>query len=189
MIRYRPNPHGENRFLEASPEDIRSMRPFVRKTFRKLNINAEDAEDLAQNVEIITWQAIDEGLIREHRKISPYWCLRIWMMHTAWRVGLNHKRRFYHRYELRIEADMPIEQDERIHARELLERLLAYPDVLALLIRMAEGGLRRDGAPQRGTYWQGDQARHWLRVVKESGRWREPPGREKPRPRDRKKNR
>lgn len=190
MIRYRANPHGESRFLEASPEDIRGMRRFVRKVLYDLGFDHDDAEDLAQDVEIVAWIAIEEGRIRERPHEKPFHCLMHWMRETAWRLGLNYKRRFRYRRELHgVNADIAVEDDTRLDARELLAMLTAYPETLALLVLLSEGGMRANGATAKGVYLRAYKARRWLQRVRDSGIWREPPGYEKPRPRDRKKGR
>lgn len=189
MIRYRPDPNGGASFLEASPEDIRGMRRYVRATLWRLNVRGDDAEDFCQNVEFITWKALEEGRIRERERQDPFNCLRSWMRETAWRCAMNERARHRNRFELRRDDELPIEQDARLDARELLAMLTAYPETLALLILLSEGGMRADGATAKGVYLRAYKARRWLRDVRDSGVWREPPGYEKRRPRDRKKGR
>lgn len=189
MIRFCRDPNGGPGFLMASPEDIRGMLRFVRTTLWNLNIHHDDAEDLAQNVEFITWKALEEKRIRKQPGQKAFNCLRSWMTETARHQGRNYKRRLRHRYELRIEADLAIEQDARLDARELLEKLTAYPAVLTLLFLLADGGMRKDGATAKGVYLKAYKARRWLRDVQESGVWREPPKYAKQTPKHRKKGR
>ena len=182
MIRYRSNPHGERRFVEASPEDIRSMRRFVRSELWDLKIPHDDAEDLAQKVEFVTWKALDEGRVREIIGKSPFTSLRAWMCETAWRIGCNHKRLSRFRYEVKIEADLPVEEEARLDARELLARLVEHPEVLDLLIGYADRKPRIADKSKQTAYRRAGKARRWLKEVRDTGIWQEPPMVEKPTP-------
>lgn len=189
MIRFRPDSNGGARFVEASPEDIRRMRKYVRAELWNMGLQHDETEDIAQDVEVVTWRALAEGRIREAEGKVAFDCLRTWMAETAWRLGMNYRRLARFKYEVRVEADFGVDPNARLDARELLARLRTYPAVLALLVNIAEQKPILSGRSESNAYLHARRTKRWFKRVRDSGLWQEPPGYEKPRPRDRKRGR
>lgn len=189
--------HAGNRIVEATPEETHSFRPVVCSVLRRYGCPEREIDDLAQYVEIITWQAIGEGRVMGHDLEEPRDALVMWMIavaHNAFRTWRNKGSSWRE-----VFPDEPVEWPSRspvarMEARDLLRRMEAHPKVMRLLLNAAaEMPLperEQDAEMTPGTYYvRITTAQRWARKVATTGVWRRPPMPDPPTPKHRKKKR
>jgi len=186
-MKYRVNPDG-SRSVVATPEEVHKLRPCIVAALRRHKCPEQDIEDLAQNVEIITWQALNEGQIQCDRLTSPRDALFSFVTQTSWYVWKNHSRRPQDRYE--ILTDEPPERIGScpvacLETRDALRRILAEPRVSHILLLSLNGSRpERHVDMPRATFWHRVAvARQWARDV---AKWQEPRQPTPPTPKHRK---
>lgn len=177
-MRYRINPAG-NRIVDATPEETHVLRPRIRAVFRRWRVPPGDIEDFAQDVEIVTWQAIHEQRVPGGGFKRPEDALVDFMFAVAWNLWRNHSRRRSTRSEILHDEtpDMASPSpNARLEAREALQRISKRPDIARILLdAVKEVPLtkRAEGAPKSTYGYHLTNARKWARDV-EAGRWRKP---------------
>lgn len=195
-MRFIINPAG-NRIVEATPEETHALRPVICAVLRRYGCPEREIDDIAQNVEIITWQAVRDTRIMGHDLEEPRDALVMWMIAVARGVFLNYRTRASTRHE--VFPDDPFDVGSgspvaRLEAREFLRKLEAHPKVARLLLNAAaEMTLperEEDSGCTPGTYYvRITAAQRWARKVATTGVWRRPPMPDPPTPKHRKKNR
>ncbi len=190
-MRYRTNQAGV-RVVDATPEDIRALRPSIAACLRSRRLSENDIDDFCQEVEIVAWTALVDGRISGGPFARPVDALLRFMMAVAWNLWRNHRRRSSTRSEALVDElpDVPgPSPDGRINARETLLRLTAREDITNLLldaINVSSTG--RNNVPRSTFGVRLTNARSVARDI-ESGRYREPRQPIPPSPRHRKKGR
>jgi DNA-directed RNA polymerase specialized sigma24 family protein len=182
-MRFVINPAG-NRIVDATPEETHALRPALRASFRRWRANEADIDDICQNVEIITWQALSEGRVHVPDETRPADALWQWMYGVAWNQWRNHSRRRWLRCEVStnevpdVASQSPV---PRLEARDTLRRIATDPQAADLLLASLTG--ERSTTP-KSTFWHRvGQARKWAREV-DAGKIRMP---DPPTPKHRKK--
>lgn len=189
--------HAGNRIVDATPEETHALRPCICAVLRRHGCPSREIDDIAQHVEIVTWQAIQDGRIQGYELVDPEDALIQYMFVVAQHAFMNYKRKASTRYEAL--QDEPVEWPSRspvarLEARDLLRRMEERPLVARFLLNVATEvpyvARHRDAGMSDGTYDQRlARSRKWLRSVITSGRWREPPQPVPPTPWHRKKKR
>lgn len=190
MIRYRRDPHGGLWFIEADPADVMAIGKQIRPIMvYRWGIPENDAEDLVQEVAWVTIRALSDGVIRGGKAHPPRATLFAFMSAVAWNMCQNYRRLFKHTREVvwgqaedQDRVGDATDQDERMTARELLDKLQAYPAVLALLVAFAESAPKVEGKSRGAAYYHANRARRWIKRVWSTGLWQEPPMPQKPTP-------
>lgn len=187
--------HAGNRIVEATPEEVHTLRPSIVAAFRKRsNVPAADIEDFCQEVEITTWRAIQEQRIVGNEFARPVDALLGFMLTVAWNLWRNHSRKRSVWRELLADDEMPDmvgpAPDVRFETRETLLRLTAREDITGILLEAVNfpAAERYRGAPKSSYGYHLTQARSWARDV-DAGKWREPKQTTPPTPKHRKKKR
>lgn len=189
--------HAGNRIVDASPEETHALRPVVCAVLRRYGCPEREIDDLAQNVEIITWQAIGEGRVMGHDLEEPRDALVMWLVAVAhnafrtWRQRGSTRREVFPDEPFDIPSRSPV---ARMEARDLLLRIEKNPIVSRLLINAAiEMPLperEQDAEMTEGTYYlRITSMRRWARKVARTGLWQRPPMPDPPTPKHRKKKR
>lgn len=155
-----------NRIVIATAEETHALRPAIRAAFRRWRANEADIEDLCQEVEIITWRAIEERRLHEPLANRPQDALWQWSYAAAWNLWRNHCRRRWIRCEV-LTADVPeVEASallSQLEARDTLRMIATKPHVAGLLLASLEGDR---GTMPRSTFWHHvAQARRWVREM------------------------
>jgi len=124
-MRYRINEAG-NPMVVATAEELHALRPVICACFRR-RANNGDVDDFAQDVEIIVWQALNEGRVPGHRLIFS----------VSWNVWRNHYRKRSTRCEV-LHDELPDvagpSPECRIDARETLRRIAMREDIARVLL-------------------------------------------------------
>jgi hypothetical protein len=185
VIRYRAPPEwGTRGTVEATGKDIHRFAKAVRKRLVSVGVPVRDCHDLAQEVEVITWRAVEEERIGEVPGRSAANVLLGFMLETAFRAGCNYVRLRRHRYE-RLRERLGGGEDAvgaagdpvaRMEAREILDRLRRRADAEEALATGFEAAAKMKGAARVAAYARARKVRRWLREVCEAGVWVEPPG-------------
>ena len=134
MASYRDPPGDPDGMLVvvATAEEVHAFRPAIRASFRRHKIRARDIDDLCQNVEFVTWRALERGRVRGWRVQDPRDALLAFMFVVARYLAANARRRWHVRWELlctgRESENVLDPWDGRdlvaqLEARELLRRL------------------------------------------------------------------
>lgn len=172
-----------NRVVHATPEETHALRPCVCAALRRYGCPEREIDDIAQHVEIVTWQAIRDGRVQGFELIDPEDALIQYMFVVAQHAFMNYRRKASTRYEAFPQE--PIDYSSRspvarLEARDLLRRIEDRPLVARFLLNVATEvpyvERYRDAQMGDGTYnARLARSRKWLRSVVTSGRWREPP--------------
>lgn len=176
-MRFRINPAG-NRIVDATPEEIHALRPGIRAALRRWRVPQGDIEDFAQDVEIITWQAIQEQRVPGDGFERPEDALLDFMFAAAWNLWRNHWRRRSTQSEI-LHDEMPDmaspSPDARLEARQALQRISMRPEIARVLLDSVNvSASERYAHVAKSTYgYHLTNARKWAREV-DAGRWREP---------------
>jgi hypothetical protein len=110
-----------NRIVDATPEETHALRPCVCAALRGHGCPEREIDDIAQHVEIVTWQAIAEGRVAGHGRTAG--CAR----------DVDASRRSERVSELPSQGvDVA-----RIEAREVLRHIEARPMVARFLLNVA----------------------------------------------------
>ncbi|MBK9259818.1 MAG: hypothetical protein IPM54_08270 [Polyangiaceae bacterium] len=189
--------HAGNRIVDATPEETHALRPCICAALRRHGCPEREIDDIAQHVEIVTWQGIQDGRIQGYELDEPDVALLRFMFLVAKNAFMNYKRKASTRYE--AFQDEPAEWPScspvaRLEARDLLRRIEERPLVARFLLNVAAEvpyvERYHDAQMGDGTYnARLARSRKWLRSVVTSGRWREPPQPTPPTPWHRKKRR
>lgn len=197
MIRYRDAPKGEPAIVVADPIDVHwialDCRPILARKYR---VPEREIPDFIQEAEDITCRALALCKVRAIEGCSAYRSLRYYVLAVFRNLARNYHRLAPVLYEVLSddpEVDQPIDARAdpipRIEARELLARLVDYPEIAALLVAAASEPPALPGYSRAHAYGRVAVMRQWLRDVRDTGVWQEPPQIVPPRPRDRKKGR
>ncbi len=190
MIRYRRDPHGGLWFVEAEPADVMAFGAQLRsRMVYRWGVPANDADDLVQETVWITVRALADGIVRGGVAHSPRSTLFAFINMVGWNLRQNYRRLFRHTREVQWgesedqdRVGDPRDQDERIAARELLDKLRAHPEILALLVSRADSAPKVEGKSREAAYYHAGRARRWIKKVWSTGLWQEPPMPPKPTP-------
>lgn len=188
-MRYRKNHNGDP-IVDATPKETHALRPVICAVLRRHGCPSREIDDIAQHVEIVTWQAIQDGRIQGYELIDPEDALIQYMFVVAQHAFMNYRRKASTwREQLQ---DEPVEWPSRspvarLEARDLLRRIEERPLVARFLLSVATEvpyvERYRDAGMSDGTYnTRLACSRKWLRSVVTSGRWREPPQPDPPTP-------
>ena len=52
-----------NRVVDATPNEIHAMRPAIIAALRRHGCPVNEIEDRAQDIELLIWQAVNEGRV------------------------------------------------------------------------------------------------------------------------------
>lgn len=172
-----------NRIVDASPEETHALRPCICAALRRHGCPEREIEDIAQNVEIVTWQCINEGRVMGYELDEPEDALLRFMFVVAKNMLMNYRqKRSTWREQLQddpVDAALP-SPVARLEARDLLRRIEDRPLIARFLLNVATEvpyvDRCRDAGMTEGTYEARLRAsRTWARKVMASGHWREPP--------------
>lgn len=195
-MKYRTNHNGDP-VVDASPEETHALRPVIRAVLRRYGCPEREIDDIAQHVEIVTWQAIGEGRVHGHDLEEPRDALVMWMIGVAhngfrsWRNRSSTRREILPDEPHDIPSCSPM---ARLEARDLLLRIADHPSVARLLMNAAEGMTlterEQDADMTSGTYYvRITTAQRWIKRVARTGLWQRPPMPDPPTPKTRKKKR
>lgn len=177
-MRYRINEAG-NPMVVATPAEVHALRPAIHACFRRWRANEGDIEDFAQDVEIVVWQALDEGRVPGRALMKPQDALLDYMFAVAWNVWRNHGRKRSTRSEVLCNElpDMAgLDPVGRIDARETLQRISTRPDIVRVLMLAVNEvpTVERYEGKSKSTYgYHLTNARKWAKDV-DAGRWQAP---------------
>lgn len=186
-----------NRMVDATPEETHSFRPVVCAVLRRYGCPEREIDDIAQHVEIITWQAIGEGRVRGHDLEEPRDALVMWMVAVAQNGYRNYRnkgstwREVLPAEPLDIPSRSPV---ARMEARDVLRKIAAHPNVARLLFNAATemplAEREQAAGMTEGIYYARiTTAQRWAKKVATSGVWRRPPMPDPSTPKLRKKKR
>lgn len=195
-MRYRPNHNGDP-VVDASPREVHELRPVVCVVLRRHGCPEREIDDIAQQVEIVLWQSLNEGRVHGHDLEEPRDALAMYMVRVAQNAYLNFRSKASTRRE--VLPDEPIDIASRspiarMEARDLLRRIDAHPNVARLLMNVVLGmplvEREQDAEMTSGTYYvRITSMQMWARKVATTGVWRRPPMPDPPTPKHRKKKR
>lgn len=189
--------HVGNNIVEATPEETHSFRPVIRAVLRRYGCPEREIDDIAQHVEIITWQAIEEGRVMGHDLEEPRDALVMWMIRVAYNAFRTYRnkgstwREVLPNEPFDIPSRSPV---ARLEARDVLRKIAAHPNVARLLLNAAtEMPLperEHDADMTAGTYYvRITSMQRWAKKVVSTGVWRRPPMPDPSTPKLRKKKR
>jgi len=212
MVSYREPPWDPEArpIVIATPKEIRALRPAICASLRRYGVYERWVDDLAQDVEIVTWQALGEERVRGGATISPDNALLGFALMVARGLAANHRNRASNRREwltgdlrhevkegqdpsLILDPVDPHDLEAQIEARDLISKIVPLTIAKVLLAaafgdplneRAKNAAVTRCTESSRLT-----RARRWFRAAVESDKWRQPSQPEPPRPRDRKRGR
>jgi DNA-directed RNA polymerase specialized sigma24 family protein len=168
-MRYRIN-HAGNRIVEATPAETHALTPCICAALRRWHCPESNVEEFAQDVELITWQALAEQRVMGDRFARPRDALLAFMFAVAWNQWRNHSRRRTTRYE-ELHDEIPDvvgpEPDPRLEAREALERISMHEDIAWILATVLRGERPEHlvGLPRSTFYTRVAEARRHARDV------------------------
>jgi len=167
-----------NRIVDATPQEIHAMRPSIIVALRRHGCPVNDAEDRAQDIEVLVWQAVNDGRVWCDRLTSAKSALISFTFQATWYVWKNYSRRQSTWRE--ILTDDPPEvatscTEARLEARDTLRCIAEQPMVAEILLLSVSGPWSKEGTDlPRTTFWHRvAKARTWAKEV-DAGRWREP---------------
>jgi hypothetical protein len=168
-MRYQKNSAG-NRIVVATPKETHALRPCICAALRRWHCPEGDIEDFAQEVEVITWQALVEKRVLGDRYARPRDALLSFMFQVAWNLWRNHSRLHSTRCEI-LHDEVPDmqgpEPDACLEARDVLHRISMREDVACLLFAAVAGERPAQyvGLP-KSTFWaRHKEVQRWARDV------------------------
>lgn len=195
-MKYRKNHNGDP-VVDASPREVHELRPVVCAVLRRHGCPEREIDDIAQHVEIVLWQSLNEGRVHGHDLEEPRDALVMYMVRVAQNAYLDFGGKASTRYEVLPDEPVDIASRSpvaRLEARDLLRRIHAHPSVARLLMNVAQGmplvEREQDAEMTSGTYYvRITSMQQWAKKVATTGVWRRPPMPDPPTPRHRKKKR
>lgn len=167
-----------NRIVDATIEEIHAMRPAIVAALRRHGCPIHEVEDRAQDIELLIWQAVNEGRVWCDRLTSAKSALISFTFQATWYVWKNYSRRQSAWRE--ILTDDPPElatscTEARLEARDTLRRIAGQTELAEILLLSVNGPWSEQATDlPRTTFWHRVAAtRKWAREV-DAGHWREP---------------
>jgi len=182
LIKYRPDPNDPNEMLvEASPRDVHALRSALFGYLSRWGVPSREHDDLAQWVEIITWQKLEAGRVRGSNDRSPKAALLCFMVVVTWKLWQNLRSRASSQREILVDENQ-IEAYvesvlEKLEARDILQRMMTLDgtDRAALMEALGISSLAELGISPAAYATHRANMRQWIRDLHETGKWREPP--------------
>jgi len=124
-----------SRYVSLYVDETELVRelPLILKVLRANGVQERDLEDVAQDVLLGAWQAIQEGRFRTLPGADMRKALQRWLAGIAWRQASHYRDRAYNRYEVpfshpgQLVAGEAPPPDAQVAAREALR--IAVPEL------------------------------------------------------------
>jgi len=149
-----------SRYVSLYVDETELVRelPLVRKVLRANGVQERDLEDVAQEVLVGAWLAIQEGRFRALPGADVRKALQRWLTGVAWRQASHYRDRACNRYEIpfshpgQLVAGEAPPPDAQVAAREALRIALPElpPECLEVVALSAAGATIAEIAEELG---------------------------------------